>query len=54
MTAVFAMLMWLVSMLLPGITTPNLYSLVLAAGFILYMTRFQIQPEEQAFQSFFV
>ena len=31
----------------------NLYSLTLTVGFILYMNRFQIQPEEAALESFF-
>lgn len=36
-----------------GLYLSNLFSLVLAAGFIFYMTRFQIQPEEQALLSCF-
>jgi protein-S-isoprenylcysteine O-methyltransferase Ste14 len=36
-----------------GLYLSNLYSLMLAAGFIFYITRFQILPEEQVLQSFF-
>lgn len=36
-----------------GIFLANLFSLVLAAGFVLYMNRFQIQPEERALQKQF-
>lgn len=31
----------------------NFYSLALTAGFVLYMNRFQIQPEETALESLF-
>lgn len=31
----------------------NLYSLALTAGFVLYMNRFQIQPEEKTLESTF-
>jgi len=36
-----------------GLFLSNLFSLVLPAGFFLYMNRFQIQAEEQALESFF-
>lgn len=36
-----------------GIFLANLFSLALAAGFVLYMNRFQIQPEERALQKQF-
>ena len=36
-----------------GLFLSNIYSLVLPAGFFLYMNRFQINPEEQALESFF-
>ena len=36
-----------------GLFLSNIYSLVLPAGFFLYMNRFQIDPEEQALESFF-
>jgi len=36
-----------------GLFLSNLYSLALCAGFVLYMNRFQIQPEEKALESAF-
>jgi len=36
-----------------GLFLSNLYSLVLSAGFVLYMNRFQIQPEEDALETCF-
>lgn len=36
-----------------GLFLSNIYSLALSAGFILYMNRFQIDPEERALESFF-
>ncbi len=36
-----------------GIWLSNVYALVLPAGFILYMNRFQIGPEEEALQALF-
>ena len=42
----FVLLAW-------GLFLSNLYSLVLSASFVLYMNRFQIQPEERALESSF-
>jgi len=36
-----------------GLYLANLYSLVLATGFIAYMNRFQIRPEERALEAAF-
>ena len=36
-----------------GLFLSNLYSLVLSAGFVLYMNRLQIQPEERALEACF-
>ena len=36
-----------------GLFLSNLYSLALCTGFVLYMNRFQIQPEEKALESAF-
>ena len=36
-----------------GLFLSNLYSLVLSAGFVLYMNRLQIQPEEKALEACF-
>jgi protein-S-isoprenylcysteine O-methyltransferase Ste14 len=36
-----------------GLYLANLYSLVLAIGFVAYMSRFQIQPEERALEAAF-
>lgn len=36
-----------------GIYLANLFSLALAAGFVVYMNRFQIQPEEHALETQF-
>lgn len=36
-----------------GIYLANLFSLALAAGFVVYMNRFQIQPEERALETQF-
>ncbi len=36
-----------------GLFLSNLYSLALPAGFVLYMNRFQIRPEEKALEAIF-
>lgn len=36
-----------------GLYLANLFSLVIATGFVLYMNRFQIQPEERALEAQF-
>ena len=36
-----------------GLYLANLFSLFIAAGFVLYMNRFQIQPEERALEESF-
>ena len=36
-----------------GLFLSNLYSLALCAGFVLYMNRFQIQPEEKTLETAF-
>ena len=36
-----------------GLFLSNLYSLALCAGFVLYMNRFQIQPEEKTLEAAF-
>ncbi len=36
-----------------GVLLSNGYALALTIGFVLYMNRFQIQPEEQALESIF-
>jgi len=36
-----------------GLLLANLFSIILAAGFVLYMNRFQIQPEERALEDIF-
>jgi protein-S-isoprenylcysteine O-methyltransferase Ste14 len=36
-----------------GLFLSNLYSLALCAGFVLYMNRFQIQPEEKILEAAF-
>jgi protein-S-isoprenylcysteine O-methyltransferase Ste14 len=36
-----------------GVFLSNVYALALTVGFILYMNRFQIQPEERALESIF-
>lgn len=36
-----------------GLFLSNMFSLALTAGFILYMNRYQIQPEEEALEAIF-
>ena len=36
-----------------GLYLANIFSLLVAAGFVLYMNRFQIQPEERALKEIF-
>ena len=36
-----------------GLFLSNLFSVVFAAGFLLYMNRFQIRPEERALKSLY-
>lgn len=43
---VFLLIAW-------GLFLSNFYSLAFSAGFVLYMNRFQIQPEERALESLF-
>lgn len=43
----------LIFLLAWGLFLSNLYSLVLSAGFVLYMNRLQIQPEERALEACF-
>ena len=40
-------------LLATGFLLFNFYSLTMSAGFVLYMNRFQIRPEESALESFF-
>ena len=36
-----------------GLFLSNIYALILIVGFVLYITRFQIEPEEKALQTRF-
>jgi protein-S-isoprenylcysteine O-methyltransferase Ste14 len=36
-----------------GLYLANIFSLIFVVGFVLYMNRFQIQPEERALEEIF-
>ena len=55
-TSLFALLMYLALMLALtgwGLYLANIFSLSVAVGFVFYMNRFQIQPEERALEKIF-